>query len=485
MTPSQPTIRSFTTGPRLAALPAAATGSAHLVGICGAGMKALAELLVGQGWRVSGSDVQEPGPAILAMERRGLRVHQGHHSGHLPADVDLLVYSPAVPADNAERLSAEALGIPQLSYTQMLGRLMRDQAGVSIAGTHGKSTTTAMTACILRDAGLAPSAVFGAELCGSGLSGWSGDGELFVAESCEYKRGFLDLSPRIAAILNIEADHFDCYSDVGELEQAFGEFAAKLPTDGMLLIRGDCESARSAARRTTAQVVTFSDQPGSDWWATDVRPTREGIRFRVFRGGEYLTEITLQLSGSHNVLNALAATALSVRAGASPAAIRESLAEFPGIRRRFEFCGTWRGATLYDDYAHHPTAVEATLRAARERSGDRRIWCLFQPHQVSRLRALMDDFAASFECATEVLIAPVYAAREGLSTEPAVAAAELAEKVNAHGPRARFCPSLDRILATVEDEVRPGDVLITMGAGDINRVHHEFARQLRRHRPAG
>lgn len=471
--------------PRLAVVPAPEAGAAHLVGICGSGMKALAELLVGQGWRVSGSDLQEPGPAILAMQRRGLRVHAGHHSNHVAEDVDVLVYSPAVKADNPERLSAEALGIPQLSYTQMLGRLMQDRTGVCVAGTHGKSTTTAMTACILRDANKSPSVVFGAELCDSGVSGWAGDGDVFVAESCEYKRSFLDLSPTHAAILSVEPDHFDCYGDVAEMEAAFADFAALVPADGTLLVRGGCEVTARVVKNSRGRLTTFSDQPGFDWWVADLRPTSTGMRFRVFHKGEYLTEISLALSGTHNVMNALAATALTHELGVGAGDIRESLAEFSGLRRRFEACGTWRGASLFDDYAHHPTAVRATLQAARQRFGKRRIWCVFQPHQVSRTRALMNEFATSFRDANDVLMAPVYAAREGLSAEPTLAAAELARRIASDGPRARFCPSLDQILTTLEDEVRPGDVLITMGAGDINRVHHEFARQLRRHRPAG
>ncbi len=480
-----PTVRQSVPAPRLVATGGPRTGSVHLVGICGAGMKALAELLVGEGWRVTGSDLQPPSPAILAMERRGMRVHRGHDTNHLPENVDLLVYSPAVGLDNPERQSAAALGIRQLSYSQMLGALMRGRTGVCVAGTHGKSTTTAMTACVLRDARLAPSAIFGAELCGSGQSGWAGGGELFVAESCEYKRSFLDLAPTYAAILNVEPDHFDCYAEFRETQQAFADFASLVPADGVLVVRGDSESARPAVRAARSRVVTFSDQPGSDWWATDIRPTLLGTRFRVFFHGEYYSEISLRLTGSHNVQNALAAAALAHEAGVSPADIREGLADFPGVRRRFESLGSWRGIALYDDYAHHPTAVEATLNAARQKFGKRRIWCLFQPHQVSRLRTLMDDFAHSFGAATEVLVAPVYAAREAAGGEPEAASAELARRIAANGVSARYCPGLDPIRATVEDEARPGDMLITMGAGDINRVQHEFARQLCRHRPAG
>ena len=456
--------------------------AAHLVGICGAGMRALAELLVGLGCRVTGSDLQRPSAAIQAMQRRGLRFHLGHNDDHLPRDVDVVVFSPAVEPGNPERQLAAELRIPQMSYSQMLGWLMRTRVGVSVAGTHGKSTTTAMAACVLEHAGLAPSAVFGAELCGIGKSGWAGGGELFVVESCEYQRSFLDLHPRFAVVTGVEPDHFDCYRTFDETKAAFADFAAQVEPGGVLMVRGDCEAAQEAAQRAAADVLTFSLQPGSDWWAADVRPTPTGTRFRTFFRGEYVAEISLSIPGRHNVANALAAAALCSHVGAMPAAIREALQEFRGIRRRFEYVGSWRGMTLIDDYAHHPTAVATTLRTARERFGGRRIWCVFQPHQVSRTTALMREFAASFADADEVLIAPIFAARESIGPSESTAD-ELVRRIVDHGRKARFIPSLDRILATLDDEARPGDVLLLMGAGDIDRVHHEFARRLRRDHP--
>ena len=458
--------------------------SAHLVGICGSGMKALAEMLSGLGWRVTGSDLQQPSPTVRTMKKLGLRIHQGHHDRFLPPDTGVLVYSPAVSESNPELQRAARLNIPTLSYSQMLGRLMKERTGVSIAGTHGKSTTSAMTATILSDAGMDPSAIVGAELCAQGVSGWAGDGELFVVESCEYRRSFLDLRPKYAAILGIELDHFDCYRDLEETKAAFSDFASQVAGDGVLLVRGDCPASVAVAKSASAEVVTFSQVPGSDWWLADPRRTSAGTRFRVFHRGQFFAEISLQIPGRHNQMNALAAVALSHRIGASPDEIRESLQDFRGVRRRFERVGSWRGVTLIDDYAHHPTAVAATLETARQQFEKRRIWCAFQPHQVSRTEALMDDFATCFSAADEVLIAPVFAAREELDKKCETTARELAARVSDHGGRARFCPSLDRMTATLEDEARPGDVLITMGAGDIDRVHHEFTRRLQRnHKP--
>ncbi len=447
-------------------------------------MKALAELLVELGWKVTGSDLMTSHPSLLAMKSRGLRVHCGHDRSFLPADTDVLVYSPAVGLSNPERRRAAQLGIPEMSYSQMLGCLMQNRQGVAIAGTHGKSTTTAMVGTIACDGGLAPAGVVGAELCGRGRSSWAGTGRPFIVEACEYQRSFLELRPSFGAILGIEPDHFDCFANFSETVAAFREFAARIAPDGMLLVRGDCEESKRAAGAAAAEVVTFSMHAGFDWWAADVRRSPCGTRFRVFYRGEYVTEIFLRTPGAHNVLNALAATAICSRLGVPAASIRESLAEFCGVRRRFEVSGMYRGATLIEDYAHHPTAVRSTLQTAREQFAGRKIWCVFQPHQVSRLRALMDDFARSFADADEVLVAPVFAARENAGTESLQASAELAAETTACGRSARFIPSLDRIVATLDDETRPGDVVISMGAGDIDRVHYELIGRVRRNHSA-
>lgn len=452
--------------------------SAHLVGACGAGMKALAELLMGLGWKVTGSDLQAPEVASEMFARRGLRIHHGHHGRFLPSDADVLVYSPAVSSKNPERQMAAHRGIPELSYSQMLGYLMRDKTGVSIAGTHGKSTTTAMTAFVLTDAGLSPSAIIGAGIREIDANGWAGQGPLFVVESCEYQRSFLNLSPRYAAILGIEPDHFDCFQNLDETITAFAEFAQRVPQDGVLVIRGDCQATRSACMAAVAKVETFSLQPDADWWAADMRPSSEGVRFRIFHQGEYFSEISLRIPGEHNVLNALAAAAICHQAGALPSGIRDGLHRFPGIQRRFEPVGSWRGVTLIDDYAHHPTAVAATLKTARERFPERRIWCVFQPHQVSRTRALLPEFAASFTDADEVLVVPVFAARERVRQEPQEVSVALVAGIQTVGGSARYSATLDQTLATLEDGLRPGDVLITMGAGDIAQVHHAFTRRL-------
>ena len=455
--------------------------SAHLVGICGSGMKALAEMLQGLGWTVAGSDLSPPVEMIELLRSKGMRVHQGHSDEFVSRDAEVLVYSPAIAPTNPERVRAEQLGIPQVSYNQMLGELMRSRVGISIVGTHGKSTTTAMVASILRDGGLSPSAVIGAELVAHNVSGWAGESELFVVESCEYQKNFLTLSPTHAVLTGIEADHFDFFHDLPETRAAFAEFVSRLPASGHLVIRGDCEATRVAAAASVAQIETYSLQESSDWYATDIRPTELGTQFRLFLCGEVVAEITLRIPGRHNVLNAVAAAAICSNVGVSAEAIREGLRGFRGIRRRFEIVGTWSGITLIDDYAHHPTAVKATLQTAREQFPGRRLLCAFQPHQESRTRALLAEFAESFDAADEVFLAPIFTAREKCPEAAEQTNAELAERLTARGRRVHLVSSLDRLTADLDDAARPGDVLLTMGAGDINRIQHELTRRFQRH----
>jgi len=452
--------------------------SAHLVGICGAGMKALAELLDGIGWRLSGSDLQPASPSIATLELHGLTFAHGHAAANVPSDAQCLVYSPAIRPDNPERQEAVRRGIPEWSYSQMIGRLMESRTGICVTGTHGKSTTTAMVGWILSVARRDPAVLVGAELCDSGHSGRAGSGELLVVESCEFNHSFLDFHPAHAAILNVEQDHFDCYSDIATLILAFHEFAQKVPAGGVLVVNGDCQASMSAVHDVPARIVTFGNPPTADWNAVAVSDGPDGISFEIHRQGHRWRRIGLRLHGRHNAQNALAAAALCAEIGIDADDIVAGLGSFGGVKRRFEVVGELNGVSLIADYAHHPTAVRATLQTAREVFGSRRIWCAFQPHQISRTTALMDEFTASFDVADEVLILPVFAARERVTTEPWDVSRELSRRIAARGRSARFVESLDQINLTVDDATRPGDVFIAMGAGDIDRIHHEFTRRI-------
>ncbi len=463
----------------------------HFVGICGSGMRALAELAHGLGWSVSGSDTGGSPSQIHAMRQRGWKVSTEHTSNAVPTACDVVVHSPAVPETNPERVRARRSGVACLSYSEMLGLLMKSRTGVVVAGTHGKSTTTALTATALHYAGLSPTTVFGAEVLRDtdfslpGRSGWAGQGDLFVAEGCEYQRSFLDLQPRFAVITGIEADHLDYYKDEDDMRDAYGEFASGIDADGKLLIRQECHLSQEVAKLADCETATFSRQSGADWWAADIKPHGTGHRFRVFHQGWYFAEITIGLPGLHNVDNALAAIAIAHHAGADVSDIREAIADFAGLRRRFESLGSWKGVALIDDYAHHPTAVRATLKTAREKFGRRRIVCVFEPHQMCRTQALMADFGEAFGDADETLIAPIFAARETNTASAEQIARELAAEISRKSCPTEYAGSLDRIIGSLDDSLRPGDVLITMGAGNIDRIHHELTRTLQRHNAAG
>jgi UDP-N-acetylmuramate--alanine ligase len=456
----------------------------HCVGIAGAGVQALAEFLLQSGATVSGSDLVEC-DAIYRLRRLGAKIRTRHDATNVPADTSCVVYSPAVKPDNPERRVAYERGIAQLSYPKMLGQLMSERRGIAVAGTHGKSTTTAMVGWVLDQAGLDPTVIVGASVPQLGGPSRVGSGDAFVAESCEFGRSFLNLRPQVAAVLNIEPDHLDYYRDLDDIVESFREFVNLVPADGLVVAHGADAVVANATSGVRARVETFSLQPGGTWWAADLRNERGRYRFRVFREGDYVTTFSLQVPGKHNVENALAATAIAWSCGVLPSVIREALEEFRGCGRRFEFRGIWRGVTIIDDYAHHPSEVRATLRAAREMYSSRRIVCVFQPHQLSRTQALFDEFASSFGDADQTIISDIYTAREQLSAAASKTALQLATAVTENGGHARHLGQAGSITAYLEANLQPADVLVVMGAGDIGKVADAFARRLSRHRQAG
>jgi UDP-N-acetylmuramate--alanine ligase len=442
-------------------------------------MRSLAEFLLDQGCQVSGSDAAPVGHNAPALRARNVVIHSGH-SAERVADVDVVIYSPAVPESNPERVAARKRGIPQHSYPEVLGQLMAGRNGVAIAGTHGKSTTTAMLGWTLQHSGRDPSMICGGELLNRHVGGWAGAGTAFIVEACEYRGSFFHLEPRLAALLDLEPDHFDCYADLDSAVTAYSSFVQRLPTDGLLICRADRPAVKAACAGVRSRVETFGIETTADWTARDVRTQPGQTSFRIDRNGAPWTDCTLYTPGSHNVLNALAASALAAEMGVAPAEVRRGLVEFRGVRRRCERLGNWRGVEFVDDYAHHPTAVAATLSAVRSEFPGRRVICAFQPHQVSRTQRLLPELADSLAAADEVLILPVYTARE--SAEDAVQTSrELVAAVSLGGTFTRWIPSLDRLVRTLETDPQPGDVVVLIGAGDIDRVRDEFSAKLLRH----
>lgn len=458
-------------------------GRGHLIGIAGAGMQALSEVLLGRGWRLTGSDLAPDQATWLSAA--GVRVFCGHDADHVPRDADVVVYSQAVPPDNPERRRAAELGLAERSYPQMLAALSGDGRGLAVAGTHGKSTVAAMAAEILVQAGLDPTVIAGGTALGRKSGGRAGRSDLVLVEACEYRAGFLGLSPQIAAVLGIEPDHFDCYRSRAELETAFAQFVRRVPNHGLVLAFAGCPATLRAIRNIRCRAETFGLDAGADWRAGGVRGCRGRYTFQILHRGRRFGEVELRVPGRHHVSNALAAAAMASQYGASTSDVRLALGRFAGLRRRLEIVGDCRGVVLLDDYAHHPTQVAATLATVREQYPGRRLWCIFQPHQASRTRHLLDEFAASLQNADRIVIAEIFRAREASDRPAEVTAADLAERVRARGACAWNVPGTQDILEQVHWASAPGDVVITLGAGDIRKVCDGLAERFRTHRAAG
>ena len=424
----------------------------------------MAAILLQRGETVSGSD-QQATPVTLSLAAAGATVYQGHQAAHVRG-AGRVVISSAVPADNPEVLEARRLDLPIFKAAELLGELMRGKVGLCVAGTHGKTTTTAMLALALREAGLDPSFVVGGVLRGLEISGHGGAGPHFVAEADEYDRRFLSLTPHVAVITSLDPDHLDTYGTLAALEDGFAAFAARVPSDGYIVACGDEPRVLALRGRPGLRgaFVTYGLGPGNDWRATNVVPNDAGGHdFTVAGAGDF----RLQIPGRHNVVNATAVVAVAGLLNVDMDAVRRALAGFPGVHRRFEVLGEVNGVTVVDDYAHHPAEIRATLAAARVRYPGKRLVAVHQPHTYTRTRDLLAEFAAALADADVVMLTPIYAARERDTL--GVSAADLAAAMRDH-PAVTLADSLDDAAARVLSLLRPGDVLITLGAGDVNLV---------------
>ena len=443
-------------------------GHVHFIGIGGAGLSAIARVLMQQGTQVSGSDLVLS-PVAEALARDGARVFAGHRAENVTG-AELVVVSSAVPVSNVEVQAARAAGIPVLKRPEFLRRMMEGRQGVAIAGTHGKTTTTAMIASILLKAGYDPTFVVGGVIAGLETNARAGEGPHFIIEADEYDRTFLSLRPAVAVVTNVEHDHPDCYPTFADFQAAFEEFAALVPCEGLLAVCWDDPVARGLGerRRVAGGVVTlFGLGDGAELRAEEVRPNfAGGVDFLATHEGQVLGLMRLRVPGAHNASNAVGALAVTGFLGVPFRVAREALTEFRGVGRRFEVKGEAGGVVVIDDYAHHPTEIRATLQAARGRFPDRSLWAVWQPHTYSRTVTLLREFAKAFDAADHVIVLPIYAAREtdtlGASSAGVVAAME--------HPDARCARSLDEAVVWLGTELQPGDVVLTLGAGDGYRV---------------
>jgi UDP-N-acetylmuramate--alanine ligase len=449
-------------------------GPVHFMGIGGAGMAPLADLLLGAGVPVTGCDAH-PGSAAQLLAARGAVVAEGHDAAHVQA-ASALVMTAAVPAGHPEVAAARARGIPVLKRAEALGGIVNRATVIGIAGTHGKTTTTTLTTSVLAAAGMDPTGFVGAHVPAWGGNLRRGGDRLYVVEADEYDRSFHQLRPAVAVVTTLEADHLDVYGSLAAVEEAFRIFVDRVPEDGLV---AGCADDHGAARLVATlpggpgRVVTYGLNAGSMVRAEEVSANAGGVRFQVRERGQRVAALQLHVPGLHNVRNALAAAVVGRHLGASWAQIAEGIAAFRGVERRFQVIGEAGGVLLVDDYAHHPTEVRATIEAARAAHPRRRLVVVFQPHLYSRTRDFAREFGEALAGADLVVLTDVYAAREqpiaGVSGELIAGAARAA------GGQVSYVPERADVVARVSAALRPGDLCITMGAGNLDQAARELA----------
>ena len=447
----------------------------HLVGIGGAGMSALAQILLERGNPVSGSDLRG-GPACSVLEAMGATVHIGHDAAHVE-DADLVVVSNAVPAGNVERRRGDDLGLPVILRADLLELLLEGQRRILVSGTHGKTTTTSMIVVALQAAGLDPSFAIGGALHDSGTSAHHGSGPHFVAEADEAFRSFLRLTPDCGVITNVEMDHHDTYADLDAVRTAFDAFLARRPHGGVVIVCGDDPEARALGQRAGGDVRTYGTAADADVRVGDITQAGErGTAFRLHASGEDHGTFTVGVPGHHNALNAAAAVAAALWAGADVEAVREGLVRFRGAQRRFQRIGVAAGVTIVDDYGHHPTELRATIAAARHTGPAGRVVAVFQPHRYSRTAALGADLGRALAGADLVVVTDVYAAGE--APVPGITGELVADAAADAGVEVRYLPRLSQLPRVLAELVGPGDLVLTMGAGDITEVGPQLLQRL-------
>lgn len=446
----------------------------HFVGIGGIGMSGIAELLLSQGYQVTGSDLKLT-DVTSRLEELGALISEGHTAEHVDG-AHAVVYSSAVKPDNPEVVRGQELKIPVIRRAEMLGELMRMHFSIGISGTHGKTTTTSMVGHLLTEAELAPTLIVGGKVNALGTSAHLGRGDYLVAEADEFDRSFLRLFPTVAVITNVEAEHMDTYGDYGQMVDAFVEFANKVPFYGAVICCLDDAGVRQMIPRLDRALLTYGITSQADVRADDIRFEGLGCTFETTWRGEALGEVTLRVPGLHNVRNALGALTVGLHLELDPAVMIEALASFTGVARRFEVKGEVGDVLVVDDYAHHPTEVAATLSAARA-GLDRRIVAVFQPHLYSRTRDFAEDFGSALLDSDVLVVTDIYPARE----EPiaGVTGELVAQAAIRHGHRqVMYLPDAAEVPQAVARLARPGDLIVTMGAGDVWKAADALVERL-------
>ncbi|NWO21092.1 UDP-N-acetylmuramate--L-alanine ligase [Oribacterium sp. oral taxon 102] len=447
----------------------------HFIGIGGISMSGLAEILLDRGFRISGSDMKES-KLTRHLAALGAEVHYPQNAENIRPGIELVVYTAAIHPDNPEFQAAVRAGLPMMRRADLLGEIMQNyRHAINVAGTHGKTTTTSMITEILLEAHSDPTVTVGGMLQDIGGNIRVGRSGLFVAEACEYTNSFLSFFPTTEIILNVEADHLDFFKDLDDIRHSFRQFTEKLPEDGLLVINRDIPHYEYFTEGLHCRILTFGHDKEADYTANFIsydhfaRPS-----YTLFEGGKELGRISLGVTGEHNIYNSLSAIAVCRSLGIELPLIAEALRKFTGTERRFQKKGKVRGFTIIDDYAHHPQEIAATIEAAKKYP-HRKLWVAFQPHTYSRTAALMDDFAGALATADEIVLADIYAAREqntiGISSD------DLRRHMIEQNTNVYYIPKFAEIEAFLLSHMKPGDLLITMGAGDIYEVGDDLLRQ--------
>ncbi|EPR35129.1 UDP-N-acetylmuramate--L-alanine ligase [Alkalidesulfovibrio alkalitolerans DSM 16529] len=447
----------------------------HMIGIGGSGMSGIAEVLLNQGYAVSGSDVAM-GQVTKRLMKLGATVFIGHGPDNVAENVDVVVKSTAIPDSNPELEVARERGIPVIPRAEMLAELMRLKSGIAVAGTHGKTTTTSLMAEVFAAAGLDPTVIIGGRLNAYGSNAYLGEGEYLIAEADESDGSFLCLTPMLTVVTNVDADHLDHYTGgIEEIDEAFVQFMNSTPFYGLNVVCGDDPGVRRLLPRVRRRVLTYGFGKDNAIRAQVVQSGLRGI-FRVFVHGEHWADVTLNQPGRHNILNALGVIGVAIEAGLPKEKVVEALAGFGGVGRRFEIKGEKRGVLVVDDYGHHPAEIRATLETARACYPDRRLVVAFQPHRFTRTQALFGEFCTVFENCDLLLLTEIYAASE--APIPGVSGQSLAQGVRQVSKTAvEYFQSLDEMLAALPNILRPRDLLLTLGAGNITTLGPRYLEQ--------
>lgn len=481
----------------------------YFIGIGGAGMSAIAKILINEGYIVSGSDM-ECSPITQELGELGASINTKQDGEGLNPETSLVITSAAINENNPDLRKARTLGLRVVKYSEFLGSLMKKKCGIAVSGTHGKTTTTAMISTILKKSGYEPSFVIGGNVAEIGGNSCNGKGGYFIAEACEYDRTFLRLTPQIGVITNIEEDHLDYYKDIDGITDAFTEFVSLIPENGLLVINNDDTNIRKVVKGAKCKVESYSITTASDlfnkaipvqktstlqtysgrlpmiddsyskaylesgaqWLAVVYYSDKEISNFGVFNEGKYFGDFCLKTPGLHNVSNALAAISVCNYIGLNGEIVKKALATFKGVSRRFQTISSKNGITIIDDFAHHPTEIKTTLKTARSIYPSQRIWCVFQPHQHNRTKLLLKEFAMALTLADKVTIADIYAARDSDIERASVSSLDLKRELQERGGDVECIKSISEIVDSLRLRVKRDDIIMILGAGDIWKAAH-------------